>query len=92
MLIFFGIFKLPIIWNYLLVFTGFEFSIIGWIFGVLLDRVPGAMINDLKKDKCLEKKAFPYHLTQLYYYFLYTVTGISLTIAGLAVGVSRLHD
>ena len=91
-LISFGIFALPVTWNFLLVFTGFEFSIIGWILGVFLDRVPGAMINDLKKDKSLEKEVFPYHLTQLYYYFLYTMTGISLTNAGLVIGISRLPD
>ncbi|HYY85972.1 MAG TPA: hypothetical protein VE594_02590 [Nitrososphaeraceae archaeon] len=62
MLISFGIFALPVTCNLLLVFTGFEFSIIGWILGVLLDGVPGAMINDLKKDNSLEKEVFPYHL------------------------------
>ena len=77
-------------WNFLLVFTGFEFCLIGWILGYLLEYVPGAMVNDVKNDEGLGKTVFPYHLTQLYYYFLYSVIGISLIVAGIFVGVSRM--
>jgi len=85
-----GLFTTSVTWNFLLVFTGFVFCITGWIFGYLMERVPGAILNDIMKDEDLGKAAFPYHLTQLYYYFLYTTMGISLIVAGIFVGVTRL--
>jgi len=87
-----GLFTTTVTWNFLLVFTGFEFCIIGWILGYLMERVPGAIVNDIRKDEGLGKAVFPYHLTQLYYYFLYTVIGISLIVVGIFVGVSRLSE
>jgi hypothetical protein len=61
----------------LLFLNGFEFSILGWILNHLLEKVPGAMVNDLKnEDKSNDD--FPYHLTQLNYSFLYSIVGISL--------------
>jgi hypothetical protein len=57
-----------------------------------MERIPGAIVNDIRKDKGLGKAVFPYHLTQLYYYFLYTVIGISLIVVGIFVGVSRLSE
>jgi hypothetical protein len=42
----------------------------------LLEKVPGAMVNDLiNNDK--NNDDFPYHLTQPNYSFLYSVVGIS---------------
>lgn len=85
----FMIFTRPALWNYSLFVTGLEFSIIGWILSNLLDRVPGAMINDLKENGKQGINPFPYHLTQLNYSFLYTIVGISLVFAGIVVAVSR---
>jgi len=33
----------------LLFLNGFEFSIVGWNLNHLLEKVPGAMVNDLKR-------------------------------------------
>ena len=87
-----GLFTTTVTWNFLLVFTGLEFCIIGWILGYLMERVPGAIVNNIRKDEGVGKTAFPYHLTQLYYYFLYTAIGISLIVVGIFVGVSRLSE
>jgi hypothetical protein len=87
-----GLFTTTVTWNFLLVFTGFEFCIIGCILGYLMERVPGAIVNDIKKNEGLGKAVFPYHFTQLYYYFLYTVIGISLIVVGIFVGISRLSE
>jgi hypothetical protein len=86
-----GLFTTAVTWNFLLVFTGFEFCIIGWILGYLMERVPGAIVNDIRKEG-VGKAAFPYHLTQLYYYFLYTAIGITLIVVGIFVGISRLPE
>jgi hypothetical protein len=39
-------------------------------------KVPGAMVNNLKKDDKSDDD-FPYHLTQLNYSFLYHILGRS---------------
>lgn len=78
--------------GHLLLVSGFEFSVAGFILNYLFFNNPGSVVRERRRTVHKGQVRSSFQLTQLNYTFLYTIVGLSLIIAGIVLGVARFHS